>query len=69
MWRGEVFAISDCLVDVSQLFYHIVWPHGGSPSDLIASIQGRLGHYISAKDYERIRAGDVFSNYDLSLNL
>ncbi len=27
------------IVDVSQLFYHIVWPHGGSPSDLILSIQ------------------------------
>ena len=26
------------IVDVSQLFYHIVWPHGGSPSDIIASI-------------------------------
>lgn len=26
------------IVDVSQLFYHIVWPHGGSLSDLIASI-------------------------------
>ena len=28
------------IVDVSQLFYHIVWPHGGIPSDLIASIKG-----------------------------
>ena len=60
-----------------------MWPHGGSPSDLIASIQGRLSHYpdctekvvvfdkykdISAKDYERMRrAGEVFSNYDLSI--
>ena len=26
------------IVDIQQLFYHIVWPHGGSPSDLIASI-------------------------------
>ncbi len=33
------------IVDVSQLFYHIVWPHGGGPTDLIASIQGRSGHY------------------------
>ena len=35
------------IVDVSQLFYHIVWPHGGSPSDLIASTQGHYpdGHY------------------------
>ena len=30
------------IVDVSQLFYHIVWPHGGSPSDIIASIKSRL---------------------------
>ena len=22
------------IVDVSQLFYHIVWPHGGSPSSI-----------------------------------
>ena len=72
------------IVDVSQLFYHIVWPHGGSPSDLIASIQGRLSHYpdgtekvvvfnkykdISAKDHERMRrAVEVFSNYDLSIS-
>ena len=73
------------IVDVSQLFYHIVWPHGGSPSDLIASIQGRLSHYpdgtekvvvfdkykyiISAKDREIMRrAGEVFSNYDLSIS-
>ena len=30
------------IVDVSQLLvYHIVWPHGGSPSDLIESIKSR----------------------------
>ena len=72
------------IVDVSQLFYHTVWPHGGSPSDLIASIQGRLSHYpdgtekvvvfdkykdISAKDHERMRrAGEVFSSYDLLIS-
>ena len=73
------------IVDVSQLFYHIiVWSHGGSPSDLIASIQGRLSHYpdgtekvvvfdkyndISAKNHENMRrAGEVFSNYDLSIS-
>ncbi len=63
------------VVDVLQLFYHIVWRHGGSPSDLIASIQGRLSHYsngiekiivfdkyqdVSAKEHERKqRAGEV----------
>ena len=26
-------------VDFSQLFYHVVWPRGGSPSDLIAFSQ------------------------------
>jgi hypothetical protein len=71
------------IVDVSQLFYRIVWPHGGSPSDLIASIHGRLSHYpdgtekiivfdkyedISAKDHERIRqAGEVIIDYELSI--
>ena len=25
-----------------RLLYRIVWPHGGSPSDLIASMQARL---------------------------
>ena len=61
-----------------------MWSHGGSPSDLIASIQGRLSHYpdgtdkvvvfdkykdISAKDHEIMRrAGEVFSNYDLSIS-
>ena len=71
------------IVDISQLFYHIVWPHGGSPSDLIASIQGRLNHYpddtekilvfdkyqgVSAKDHERMRrTGDVIIYSDLSI--
>ncbi len=64
-------------VDVSQLFYHIVWPHSCSPADLIASIQSCLGHYadgtekiivfdkyqyVSAKDDERMQqAGEVIS--------
>ena len=57
------------IVDVSQLFYHISWPYGGSPSDLIASIEERLSNYpdsnkivvfdkyqeISAKDHGRMR--------------
>jgi len=71
------------IVDTSQLFYHIVWPHGGSPTDLIASIQGRLSHYpfgtekilvfdkyhdVSAKDHERMRrAGEVIIDYELSI--
>ncbi len=38
------------IVDISQLFYHIVWPHGGSPSDLIASIKSHLRRYSSDTD-------------------
>ena len=72
------------IVDVSQLFYHIVWPHGGQPLDLIASIQARLRQYpdntekivvfdkyhdVSAKDPERMRrAGEVVIDYDLSIS-
>ena len=71
------------IVDVSQLFYHIIWPHGGSPSELIASIEERLSKYpeatkkivvfdkyhdISAKDHERMRrASEVVIDYDLSI--
>jgi len=71
------------IMDVSQLFYHIVWPHGGSPSDLIASIQTQLSRYpcdskkvvvfdkyrdVSAKDHERMRrAGEATADYELSI--
>ena len=71
------------IVDVSQLFYHMVWPHGGSPSDLIASIEERLNNYrdaskkivvfdkyldVSAKDHERMRrASEVVIDYDISI--
>ena len=67
----------------SQLFYHIFWPHGDSPTELIASIEGRLSNYpeatkknvvfekyqdISAKDHERIwRASKVAIDHDLSI--
>ena len=55
------------ILDVLQLFYHIVWPNGGSPSGLISSIKARTSRYsddadkivvfdkyqgISAKDHE-----------------
>ena len=26
------------IVDVSQIFYHIAWAHGGNPLDLVACI-------------------------------
>ena len=71
------------IIDVSQLFYHIVWPHGGVPADLIASIKGRLSRYpndsdkivvfdkyqgVSAKDHEsKRRAGEVVIDYELSI--
>ena len=70
------------IVDVSQLFYHISWPYGGSPSDLIASIEERLSNYpdankivvfdkyqdVSAKDHERIRrASEVVIDYEVSV--
>ena len=38
------------VVDVSQLFYHTVWPHGGNLSDLIACIQSKISHYPDATE-------------------
>ena len=38
------------ILDVSQLFYHIVWPHGGSPSHLISSIKARTSQYSDDDD-------------------
>ena len=72
------------IVDVSQLFYHIVWPHGGSASDLITSTQSRVKRYpedtekiivfdkyvdVSAKDHERLRrAGESVIDCELSIS-
>ena len=71
------------VVDVSQLFYHTVWPHGGNLSNLIACIQSKISRYpdatekiivfdkyndTSAKDHERMRrAGEVVVDYELSI--
>ena len=65
----------------SKLFYHIIWHHGGSPSELIASLGERSSNYpaatkkidffdtyqyISAKDHERIRlAYEIVIDYNL----
>jgi len=69
-----VLEISPTVADIAtmyiqHLFYCIAWPHGSSPLDLIAAIQGRLCHYsngteniiffnkyqdASAKDHERM---------------
>ncbi len=38
-------AAESVIIDVSQLLYHIVWPHGGSASDLVGSIKNRLNRY------------------------
>ena len=71
------------IVDVQQLLYRIVRPHGGSPSDVIESTRRRLSRYpheaekiivfdkyqyISARDHERMRrAAEVPIDYELSI--
>ena len=71
------------IVDVQQLLYRIVWPHGGSPSDVIESNRRRLSRYpheaekiivfdkhqdVSANDRERMqRAAEVPIDYELSI--
>ena len=71
------------IVDIQQLLYRIVWPHGGSPSDVVESIRHRLSRYpheaekiivfdkyqdVSAKDHERMRrAVEVPIDYELSI--
>ena len=71
------------IVDVQQLLYRIVWPHGGSRSDVIELIRRRLSQYhneaekiivfdkyrdVSAKDHERMRrAAEVPIYYELSI--
>ena len=67
----------------SQLFYHIIWPHVSSPSELIASNEEHLSNYpeaskksvvfdkyqdISGKDHDRMRqASGAVLDYDLSI--
>ena len=67
----------------SQHFYCIIWPHVGSPSELIASNEEHLSNYpeaskkfvvfdkyqdISAKDHDRMRqASGVVLDYGLSI--
>ncbi len=78
--EGQLAAVT---LHKSQLLYHIVWPHGGSASDLVGSIKNRLNRYsndcekilvfdkycdISAKDHERKRrAGETIVEYELSI--
>ena len=67
----------------SHIFYHVIGPHGGSQSELIASIKEHLSNYleatkkilvfdkyraISSKDHERMRrASEVVIDYELSI--
>ena len=71
------------IVDIQQLLYRIVWPHGGSPSDVNESIRRRLSRYpheaekiivfdkhqdVSVKDLERMRsAAEGPIDYELSI--
>ena len=71
------------IVDVQQLLYRIVWPHGSSPSDVIESIRCRLSRSpheadkiivfdkyqdVSAKVHERMRrAAEVPIDYEMSI--
>ena len=50
------------IVDVSQLFYHIAWPFGGNPSNLIEPIKDCLNHY----PYESKKV-IVFDKYEAQL--
>ena len=72
------------IVDMQQLLYHIIWPHGGDASDLGDNIKNRLSCYpigteqvivfdryndLSAKDHERMRrAGEGSTYYNLTTN-
>ena len=69
-------------VDAQQLLYHVVWPIGGTPVDLAASMKARVEVYsdahrtlvfdkyqeISPKDHERTRRAGV-GTVDYNLNL
>ena len=48
------------IVNVSHLFYHILWPQDGSSSDMIASFKGRLSNYRDGT--ERIIVFDKHEN-------
>ncbi len=72
-WLSVLVQPSDpdiVIVDVSQLLYRVVWPHGGDVSSLVDSIEHHLKKYqstaecilvfdkykgMSAKDHERAR--------------
>ena len=72
------------MVDVSQLFYHTLWPCGGSITDLLGSITEHAAQYPkeaekilvldkhnekSSKEQERLRRGKEESNEEYDLNI
>ena len=72
------------MIDVSQLFYHIVWPCGGSISHLVSSITEQAAQYPknaekilvldkhqdgSANEHERLRRGKEETNEEYDLTI
>ena len=72
------------MIDVSQLFFHIVWPCGGSITDLVGSISEHAAQYPkeaekilvldkhqdgSAKEHERLRRGKEETNEEYDLTI
>ena len=73
----------EVIIDISQLFYRSVWPHGGKVPDLVETVKDLLTsnyatvphtiltfdkHKSSAKDHERVRRSeDPIDEYDLTL--
>ena len=49
------------IVDVSQLVYHMVWPHGGSPSNLIASSWGPSKSFGALSQIDKIIVFDKYN--------
>ena len=72
------------MIDVSQLLFHIVWPCGGSITDLVGSISGHAAQYPkeaekilvldkhqdgSANEHERLRRGKEETNEKYDLTI
>ena len=64
------------IVDGQQLLYRIVWPHGGSPSDLIASMHARLARYADSTEkvivfdkYEEVSAPKIMKEHGVLVKL
>ena len=72
------------IVEMQQMLYHIIWPHGENVSDVSGNIERRLSCYsagteqvllfdrfddLSAKDHETMqRAGEGHTDYNLTAN-